>query len=372
MTGSLRLFLCTALLASLSACGDDSGDSSDGGTPSGGGTSIDELPALYSQAICEAYENCFGPLFDVYLQGEDCLTRTTTRLEDELPRFKEAIDEGRLAYDGRKVETCTDEVRALDCEDLLNRESATCQAVFDGTLALGDYCAMDEECQGSSYCKFEDSCPGTCAKLELEGGGCSSDSSCESGLSCSNETGRCVVPAGPGDRCNQGEPECAPGYLCAGANDDQNLSGNCRTFEEVFAAAEGESCDPLTTKLCAQGLVCRIDGITAMGEIEAVCAEGVEAGAACNLALPDACPDGQYCDIPANTLTGTCKARPGIGQPCGKSPFDMTGTICEEYARCDGATCRALGHLGDGCSSDASCYSDHCVGGKCVASEGCE
>jgi hypothetical protein len=370
MKGLLRLFSCAAVLSALCACGDDS--DGDDGPPAASGTPIDELPARYASALCEAYEACFGPLFSVYLQGEDCLTRTTTRIGDELPRFEDAIEKGTLRYDGRNVEACTDEVRERSCDELLNRESAACQAVFDGTIAAGAYCAMDAECQGNTYCKFEDSCPGSCAELEVEGGRCNSDSSCESGLNCSDVSGRCEAPAGPGDRCNQGEPECAPGYICAGASEDENTPGNCRTFDEVFAAASGESCNPVTGELCDDELVCRIDGVSSAGVISASCAARVEAGAPCKLAFPDACPEGQYCDIPSNMLAGTCRAKPRAGEPCGKSPFDDAGSICEAYARCDGQTCRALGHLGDSCSSSTNCYSEHCIGGKCVASEGCE
>jgi hypothetical protein len=357
----------TACFVLLAGCSD--ADSSDE-DPRGRVTPIEQLPAAYAGAVCEAYSACLGPFFEIYLGAEDCLTLTERRLEDGLPRFEAAIAADRIQYRGELLETCVAELSGFTCDELLKRDTVSCEQVLEGQLAAGAYCAMDEECQGTRYCQFDTSCPGTCAELEREGGPCAGDSNCASGLICSKSTARCVTPAGLGDSCQAGEPDCAPGFLCAGADEDANRSGNCRSYDEVFAVGPGESCDPITGKLCAAGQVCRIDAVAPA--LEATCASPVEADAVCQLSFPDPCPQQQFCDIPPNMLQGTCKARPAAGQACGGTPFEAVGSVCAAYTRCDGQTCRALAYLSDTCVNDDACYSGHCVDGACVTSEGCE
>lgn len=362
--------LALPILAFLAFAGCSSSSDDDDGAPSGGGTELDDVPQLYAAALCGAYERCIGPLFDVYLQGEDCLVRTTRRLEDDWPRIEEAVEAKRITYDGGAVGDCLDVLDSFGCDDLIVRENPACDRVLAGTIAEGAYCAMNEECAGDRYCKFDSQCPGTCSDREVVGGSCQSDNDCASGLVCSKVTERCEEPAGPGDLCQQGEPDCAPGYACAGASEDESRPGNCRTYAETFARAAGETCDPIAGTLCKEGSVCRVDAvIPATGMIEATCAARVEAGAACNLAFPSACPAGQYCDVPQAMLEGTCKPRPGAGEPCGR---EFNPDICAAYTRCDGTTCRAVAHLGEACTKDDVCYSEHCLNGKCAPSEGCE
>ena len=371
MKGLLWTLAASACLAWLPGCGDDSDSTSDTQSPGTEVTPIEELPAAYANALCEAYTACLGPLFSIYLVGEDCAVRTTKRLEDDLPRLQASIAAGRIRYRGEFVSACTKELAGFECDELLERDTASCEQVLDGTLALGAYCAMDEECQGSRYCQFTAACPGTCAELQPEGAQCEADGNCLSGLLCSESSGRCEKPAGPGDLCGAMEGECAAGFACAGADDDENRPGNCRSYDEMFSLASGIACDPIAGKLCESGQVCRIDAAGASG-IEATCAAPVAVSAACKLSIPDPCPAEQFCDIPANLLDGTCKPRPVAGETCGRSPFENKGSICAAYTRCDGDTCRALAHLGEACSSDDVCYSEHCVEGVCVASEGCE
>jgi len=364
--GSLSVgWLAFALLGGLGGC-NSSSDDGDGGTASEA-VPFEDVPELYAAALCGAYGRCIGQFFDVFLQGEDCLVRTTRRLKDDWPRFEEGIDAGRIVYRGDEVDACLDAIDAWTCDDLLERSDTSCDDVLSGTIQAGAYCAMNEECAGEQYCKFGAECPGTCSERETAGGACQSDSDCASGLVCSRVTERCEEPAGPGDLCQQGEPECAPGYICAGANDDENVPGNCRTYSELFSRGLGESCDIVAGTLCEDGAVCRIDAV--LPALVSTCAERVGAGEACNLSFPSACPSGQYCDIAESSIAGTCKPRPAAGEACGR---ELDSSVCAAYARCDGATCRPLAYLGEPCTDDEVCYSEHCVNGKCAPSEGCE
>lgn len=364
-----RLAFSVCAFVALVGCGSSSDDGDGDGGPKDAGTPLDDVPQLYAAALCGAYERCIGPLFDLYLQGEDCLVRTTRRLEDDWPRIEDAVDENRIHYDGAAVEGCLDAIESYDCADLLEREDPACSQVLEGTIAAGAYCALNEECAGDLYCKSDSQCPGTCSEREASGADCESDNNCASGLVCSKVTQRCEEPAGAGDLCQQGHPDCAPGYGCAGASEDENRPGNCRTNAEIFAREAGESCDPVGGTLCTEGSVCRVDGVVPETGIVATCAARVGAGAACNLSFPSSCPTGQYCDVAQGMLEGTCQARPAAGEPCGR---EFKPDICAAYARCDGTTCRALAHLGDACTNDDVCYSEHCLNGKCAPSEGCE
>jgi hypothetical protein len=122
--------------------------------------------------------------------------------------------------------------------------------------------------------------------------------------------------------------------------------------------------------LCNPDLSCVILSVTPA--IRAECRKAVSAGASCTVGFPDPCPSGNYCKAPQNTLDGTCTARPGDGVACASGPFGGDADICALDARCDGGTCRARQNLGGTCVTDAVCFSEHCVDGKCALDGACE
>ena len=352
----------------IAACG----DSDDNDAFTGPVTPLTEVPEIWGQAICEAYQNCAGRLLDIYMPGEDCADRFAAQVGEELDRIQEAIDAGRAVYDGRQIQACADEIRTKDCDGLLVRESPFCDAALDGTVEIGGACTMSTECKGTAYCNFSAACPGVCAALEPAGGACRSDGNCSSGLDCSDATEHCVEPAGPGDLCGAGEPDCKPGFICAGANEDNATPGNCRTYDEVLAAGNGDPCDPITGELCDTEFVCVIESASATTGIVATCMPNVAAGADCGAAFPDQCPDDEYCMIAADSLTGTCQPKPGVGDPCGVPPFETEGSVCAANLRCNNGNCRELATLGESCTSDDACLSDTCLDGACVSGGSCE
>ena len=337
---------------------------------------LEELPAKYAAALCQAYESCLGQITEVYLPGEDCVTRTSDRIADGFGSIEAAVEAKRIEYNGARVEACIKDLGSRSCEELLERDSDACSEVLVGSVADGQDCSQSEECAGTAYCNFESSCPGTCSALETMGSACKQDSQCVSGLVCSQVTERCVKPVGLGDLCEGGEPECMPGYVCKGASEEDGTSGNCRGFDDVFAAGSGEPCDIKKANLCKTDFSCAIDSVGADGALQATCAPKVGSGDTCKIAFPSMCPADQYCDVPAAlpvVIEGACKPSPDAGEPCAKAtPFDMAGTVCGPYARCDGGTCRALAGLGEGCETSAVCMSEHCEGGACVSGDACE
>jgi hypothetical protein len=356
LTSILIGFLPLTLAA---ACGGSSSDDDGESVP------LEELPAAYAEAYCDALERCAGPLLDIFLAGEDCVALTTTRVQEELPNWQAAIDDGRMTYHGEQVETCVADIGARSCEAFNERGGDACSAVFEGATAVGQPCTLGDECAGDARCEFDSGCPGRCAPLGGEGEDCGENDDCASGLVCN---GTCEQPAGAGDLCQAGNADCSLGYLCVGADEANGLAGNCRTYDEVFAGGQGEGCDIAGGEWCSADLVCQVDTITADG-IEASCAANVGSAEPCRLAVPDQCPDDEFCDVPAMMIEGTCKPRPTIGQACA----GLGGDVCAAGARCNAGTCKGLTALGGSCADDDVCYSENCsLDGECVSGNSCE
>jgi hypothetical protein len=333
---------------------------------------LDDVPAMYAAALCDAYQDCAGELLQVFQPGEDCTALNTSRIDDSFGPIQDAIDADRIVYDGTHLEACVNDIRGRSCAELMNRETPECEAALRGTVALGGECTLNEECVGSAFCKVEAACPGVCSELLAAGEDCTESNQCASGLECADDQ-TCTAPAGPGDVCKGGEPDCSIGYLCAGADDKANTSGNCCTYDEVFTVATGQPCSFFDGELCQTNLVCEIQSFDAMAGIVAMCAPKKGSGQPCRLAIPDQCPTDEYCVIVPDTLEGTCTPRPGAGAPCGPSALDENAPIiCVAGTACDGGTCRARAHLGQSCTTDTVCLSEHCNNGTCVSENACE
>ena len=358
-------------VALFAACG----GSSDDGLTDDKGTPIDDVPELYAEATCTAVEACFGPAFETFNSGEDCRADAEIAVEDDLQRLKDAIDDGRVKYDGTKVKPCIDKLKGLSCAALNGQQPEECEDVVDGTVENGGDCSMDAECQSEqAYCKAGNSCPGKCTPREAAGGACKRNSDCAVGLECSEDTDRCFKPAEEGQACRgTSEPDCGPGLFCIGADDDTGASGTCQDINEVLSAKEGDACSFDKGPFCGAGLHCVIDGIDeTKGELITTCRKTVGAGEACKLGFPDQCNDNEYCAAPPESFEGTCTPKPKDGEPCATSPADPESEICAPNTRCDGGTCRSRQKLGGSCQTDDVCYSENCVKGGCAPGGACE
>jgi hypothetical protein len=327
---------------------------------------LSQVPSLYAGAICAAYEACVGPLLDLYL-AEECVELTEPRISDELSRIQQAVDDGKVRYDGTKMQACVDALKKRGCS--LDREVPECTAAIEGTVALGESCTMNVECAGDAYCNMTASCPGTCERRANAGTACAGDEDCASGLQCSDTTQLCFVPAGAGDRCGGGTaPDCEPDLFCLGSDPDAGQEGNCRSIAEAFKATEGQPCILGGAPFCEFDLRCVID-VDATSQITTSCGRPVTSAAACKTAIPDMCPIDQYCAVPVNQVDGVCTAKPGNGQPCAQRGND---TFCAPGTRCDGGTCRSLQRLGGTCQTDEVCYSTRCENNGCVSASSCQ
>jgi len=321
--------------------------------------SVDDLAAKYAAALCKAYTSCAGDLYAIFRPGEDCVTNTTKTLAEGLATLPNAIDRGSIEYDDSKVQACLDQVSSGDCSTLSERSPASCKAALAGTIAEGGDCSLDGECRGEQYCKLGDACPGKCAPYEQAGGACTGNSSCVSGLKC-GANGHCVAPSQEGEACKQGEPDCVDGLACLGDDSTAHTPGKCVTLAKAFNGKAGASC-ALDTNLCSIGFACEIKSLT---PISGNCVAKLDSGAVCHIAVPDECPDDEYCVLPAPLGAGKCTTKPAAGTKCGAGLGDAQ--VCAAYARCDAGVCRAIAHAGEDCNADDTCYSGHCLKGACV------
>jgi hypothetical protein len=354
-----------ALAALGSGCGSDD---SEGGASS---VPLAEVPAKFADAACEAIDACYGAETAWIFGGESCVTNLENQLEDGLDTIEDGIDAGKVKYAGDKLEACLSEIRAQGCDVGEAIDGEACRAAIDGTVELGGDCDNDLECVGDAYCKSSGACPGTCSAREAVGATCEMDSQCAAGLACAPDTQRCYELAGAGDLCGgSAGTACGPGLFCIGQEEQSGKQGNCRALSEVLTAATGATCDLQAGPLCASGVSCAIESFSGTTATMTCLAE-VASGAACKISFPDMCPNGEYCDVPANMLDGTCKVLPGEGAACAIAPFETEPSLCAPYMRCDAGTCRARQPMGASCQTDEVCLSETCVAGKCAADGAC-
>lgn len=371
--------MCAALAA---GCSDDGGsDGGSGGSAGSGGTAgsggggtggtggadvpIDDLPGLYASAQCDLVKKCYGPIWDIISLGEDCETTYGTAIGDELGRFKKSIEDGKTVYDGTKVTPCLEALKAAKCDEL-ETSPAACDEVLVGQVELGGACQTNEECATTAFCKLDAACPGTCTAKQDVGVACQDDDDCREGLKC-DET--CVQPAAKDGACGGGvAPDCGGALFCLGENEDEGTAGKCVGLDEAFVGKLGEPCLQ-DAPLCEAGLSCAIS-VDGQGQPSWACVARSAAGAACNLAFPDACPVDEYCDPVPQTVAGTCKKRPTDGQACAEPAFG--DPVCAANTRCDAGVCTARRRLGGNCVDDAVCFTDFCSDGKCASKGSCE
>lgn len=329
---------------------------------------LTDLPPKLAAALCMAYERCYGPVFELFLNGTDCVSVTEQRIRNgSFALLPAAIEQGSVVYDGARAQACLDSLGSRTCAELFERDSDACLAALDGTVAMGGACSLDDECKGQALCKSTaGTCPGQCAPLMVAGQACREDADCQSGLVCSAETRLCVAPAGAGQPCEYGAAPCGAGLLCLGKDDDARTPGTCKTPAEALAAAPGAACDATHGLLCQPGSSCVAESVDILAlsiDWQCVATGSYFAGGECKPGFPDACASGSYCKTGISPLSGTCSVIPAAGEACASGL-----SRCRPGAACVGGVCQNLVANGVGCTGDAMCWSDYCgPSGGCEA-----
>jgi hypothetical protein len=354
-----RTLVCLLSSGLWAGCGD--GDAS---------VPLADLPPKLAEGMCAAFRNCYGPVFDLFLNGADCVAVTEQRIRNgTFPMLQGKIDEGKLVYHDNKAQACLDELAARTCAQMLDRDSPACLAALDGTVAIGGDCTLDEECQGKALCRSASgTCPGQCAALLVAGQACSEDGDCQDGLQCSKETRLCVQPAGAGQACEYGAPPCGPGLLCLGQDDTNQTPGTCKTPADALSAPAGGACDPASGLLCQSGSSCVAESLDLLGASinwQCVTTGSYPPGGDCKPGFPDACAVGNHCQTGSGSaaLSGICTTIPAAGEACGSGMSQ-----CQPSAVCVSGICQNQVANGVSCTGDAMCYSEYCgPSGGCEA-----
>jgi len=368
-------------VASAVGCGGGSsfsGAASGGGSAGGAGPTLAQVPQLYAEGVCGALANC-NPIAGTLLMGaNDCTTLVAAEIANaSLPAFQAAAAAGTLTYDPTAAAGCQGAVTASGCSFANNPYFTACEAALSGKVAEGSACAVDEECQGNLYCKYNGTCPGTCTQLEAEGGLCRSAKDCQSGLAClvtTGTTGKCTVKPTLGQGCGFDVPsDCAPqandAVICWGASSTKE--GKCMAVNAIASQAVNSTCSILAGSLCVSGASCHVTSILLTG----TCVAAVASANNCTFAFPDPCPRDQYCTATGPDAAGSCSLLPTAGQAC------LTGTIqafsnkvCAADHVCVSGTCIKYRANGTACTSNAVCYSGRCDSQSqlCVPNQNCD
>jgi hypothetical protein len=348
---------------------DDASDDEEPGDEQPADLTVSEFVHEAAVQNCEAFARCMGAGLNAALSGQTCLERRGYALQDTLADLEPLIEEGRVRYDADAARACLPKLAELDCDDLRNATELDCAEGLSGTVALGEGCDRDIECEGSAYCALSAACPGTCTARHARGEACLEENECEGALAC--VAGSCLAPAGAQEACGAGSP-CNLASLCVGAIVSQGVNGTCVRLADSFAAQEGDACDFNAAKYCADGLSCVVSAVGHSGGVVAYCEKPSARDAACSFGFPTPCPDGQYCDADprAGSYDGTCRALPGTDQACVRvsgAPTCAAGLGCINAL----GVCKPVGRNGQACSDDAQCRSEHCASGECSAGLGC-
>ncbi len=247
-----------------------------------------------------------------------------------------AIAAGKIAYHGDAGKLCAESLATVACDTTTNVARAlpqSCTQMFEGELATGAICNLDEECESrrcvlpaDAMCAEGACCPGICGDTNL---GAADDA--------------CV-------RSN----DCNAGDFCGGDHVCHALG------------ADGDTCT--TDAQCGVGLACSLGACRAPGAIGERCLFGrcADLGANCDtdttckpLGGPGAaCTDGSQCSPFAEcTAAHVCALVPSLGQAC-----DGRCTA-ESWCNPDSNLCATPLPDGAPCPNGASCLSNHCAEG---------
>ncbi len=367
--------------SSVAGGGDLGGTGNNDGGQAGStsaGPDLSQIPELYAEGACAALTTCSSIAASLLLGANDCTTLAATEFKNaSLPGIQAAVNAGTVKYDPSAAAGCRDAIAAASCSYANNPFLQACENALSGTVVEGGACAIDEECEGSLYCKYDGSCPGTCAPLESADALCRSTKDCQSGLTCfvsTGTTGRCTVKPTLGQECGYDLPsDCAPqssdAVICWGAN--STTRGKCVAVNAIASQAIGSTCSVLSSSLCVSGASCQIASILLNG----TCVAPASSTGSCPFAFPDPCAKDQYCTATGPNAVGQCLPLPATEQPC------LTGTIqafsnrvCAADHVCVSGTCVDYRSNDEACTSNAVCYSGRCdsQSQKCVPNQNCD
>lgn len=369
-----RVFGVALLSSFFFAC---SGSSSSSGDP----VPLDQIPAELAKSFCAAEQACNPFFYKVGFTNTDCESVLTKEFaQASYNDILAAVNAGTVKYDGNLARTCVNAIASGSCAVLDNNTPDSCDQALSGSAKTGADCDIDAECAGIARCDTSGgTCPGKCAPLASEGVACTEDGQCARGAVCSPITQKCVAPAAEGEACGGGVAgDCAQGLLCIGDDKDNKKAGKCQTSAATLVGMSGDACDLQAGPWCADGLSCVVQSFT-LGKLTSQCEAVAASGGTCGIAIPSQCPKGEYCplsllDLAAAKYTANCQTLPSEGAACAPEiAFERCGQdlVCDSTTSPLAPVCVSRHDLGETCTDDSLCYSQHCSGGACVPASAC-
>jgi hypothetical protein len=157
-------------------------------------------------------------------------------------------------------------------------------------------------------------------------------------------------------------------------------AGSCTTAAAALLKNVGESCDVQRGPWCKSGLSCVVESLQLKEPmLVSTCHAPALAGGPCGLGVPSECPSDQYCplaltDIVGGRLTANCMPLPGEGEPCGPAlSFSRCAgnLVCDTTSNVLAPVCVSAHSLGQSCTANELCNSQHCVDTVCVPESVC-
>lgn len=248
-----------------------------------------------------------------------------------------AVEAGKVIYHPDKARECLNGLAGTCKRNGLvdTDDNPACDETFEGTVAAGGQCAMDEEWI-SKNCDLpgctEACCQGTCV-------GDTPPVRPPLGEACGTSTGRCV-----NSYCDTTTMTCTA-LLAAGAqctSSSQCTTGLCASQVCTELPGPGEPCGPsIGFGLCDElGYTCSMTTMTCV-------AYGLSG---------DPCTSESDCSpVYACGATGTCELGPRLGEACPAGE-------CIDRSYCEPATMTCTAPKADGmpCDENRQCASDNC------------
>lgn len=273
---------------------------------------------------------------------------------------QEAVEVGRVEYDGEAAAQCLAYVRTRSCEEPYYHAyteeeragEAACEAVFRGRMGRNGPCLSASECAEASVCGFDPTCVeaccvGACRVLAepLAVGEACTAMNCVADAYCAVDPNTfmptvCTASPTVGQECPMGQ--CGGGALC-------DFDGE----KPVCVAPKAAGADCYYDQQCAQPAVCAYTGGD-YGECTAPADQGEKCGSTGNgvcLRFDN------YCD----EQSGVCELPAGKGESC-------SGVPCAGDFFCSGAQgqrCVPVADAGEPCGYDQNsgdsvpCSGDH-------------
>ena len=174
------------------------------------GVALSAAPEQIASTVCPKAYSCCTPsqLMGNDLAGTDelsCESKTAKAFRDQLAAVQDSQRAGRARYDGTRVGSCLETIRASTCETLGMTNHFTgipgCEKFVEPLVEVGGTCFNDWECKTADASAAGRCHEGRCEALPAAGAPCA-DKRCAVGAVCDpNDT--CVETRAEGQSCTQ-------------------------------------------------------------------------------------------------------------------------------------------------------------------------